>query len=84
MFLSRLVGDTPLVRISDKIFAKLETYNPSGSVKDRMVCYVVEKALDAGDIGQSTCLIEATSGNTGDSSVNGGSIFGPGYHYYNA
>ena len=65
MFLSRLVGNTPLIRISDRIFAKLETYNPSGSVKDRMVCYVVEKALDAGDIKKDTCLVEATSGNTG-------------------
>ena len=60
MFLSRLVGNTPLIRISDRIFAKLETYNPSGSVKDRMVCYVVEKALDAGDIKKDTCLVEAT------------------------
>ena len=43
--LSDIIGNTPLLKISDKIYAKLETYNPTGSVKDRMVHYVVNKAF---------------------------------------
>ena len=65
MFLSRLVGNTPLIQIDDKIFAKLETYNPSGSVKDRLVVYLVEEAIRRDELNKNSKLIEATSGNTG-------------------
>ena len=61
----KLCGNTPLVRVSDRIYAKLETYNPTGSVKDRMVSYVVDRAISKGDIVRDTILCEATSGNTG-------------------
>ena len=54
-----------LVKISDNLYAKLETYSPSGSVKDRMISYVVKKALDRGEICEKTILCDATSGNTG-------------------
>ena len=60
-----LSGNTPLVRINDRLYGKLETYNPSGSVKDRMICYVVQQALDRGEIMPDTILCDATSGNTG-------------------
>ena len=60
-----ICGWTPLIKISEKIYAKLETYNPTGSVKDRMVWYVINKALRAGKINDETILCEATSGNTG-------------------
>jgi cysteine synthase A len=60
-----LVGGTPLIKISEKIYGKLEAYNPTGSVKDRMVSYVVRKAISMGDITQNTVFCEATSGNTG-------------------
>ena len=60
-----IIGNTPLIKISDRIYAKLETYNPAGSVKDRMICYVVESAIKKGDIKPTTLLVEATSGNTG-------------------
>lgn len=60
-----LTGDTPLIRITDKIYAKLETYNPAGSVKDRMISYVVRKGLIYGKINEDTIFCEATSGNTG-------------------
>ena len=57
---------TPLIKISDQVYAKLETYQPTGSVKDRMVNYIVEKAIQSGAIIPGiTRLIEATSGNTG-------------------
>ena len=60
-----LCGQTPLVKISEKIYGKLETYNPTGSVKDRMVSYVVKDAIESGLITKDTVLCEATSGNTG-------------------
>ena len=57
---------TPLIKISEKIYAKLETYQPTGSVKDRMVSYLVSNALaNKAIIPGHTKLIEATSGNTG-------------------
>ena len=58
-------GNTPLIPIGNGIYGKLETYNPTGSVKDRMVFYVVEKAIFSGDIDCDTVFCEATSGNTG-------------------
>ena len=57
----KLCGNTPLVKISEKVYGKLETYNPTGSVKDRMISYVVGKALSAGLITDDTILCEATS-----------------------
>lgn len=60
-----LSGNTPLIKINEKIYAKLETYNPTGSVKDRMISYVVNDASSRGLIDSNTVLCEATSGNTG-------------------
>jgi cysteine synthase A len=65
------VGDTPLVSIhmdefpALKLQAKLEFYNPTGSVKDRAACYIIQKLLDTGDIDRDTTLIESSSGNFG-------------------
>jgi len=57
---------TPLIKINEKIYAKLETYQPTGSIKDRMISYIVDQALRDGEITPGhTELIEATSGNTG-------------------
>lgn len=57
---------TPLIKINSKIYAKLETYQPTGSVKDRMVKYLVEDAYRNRKIVPGfTKFIEATSGNTG-------------------
>ena len=61
----QLVGNTPLVRISDRVYGKLETYNPTGSVKDRMISYILTDALLSDEINSNTHLVEATSGNTG-------------------
>ena len=60
-----ITGETPLIKISSKIYAKLETYNPAGSVKDRMITYVVDKARMFGKINDDSILCDATSGNTG-------------------
>jgi cysteine synthase A len=60
-----IVGDTPFIRINNSLYAKLETYNPSGSIKDRMIHHIVKRAKLFGDIKKDTILCEATSGNTG-------------------
>lgn len=58
------IGNTPLIKIG-KIYAKLETTNPTGSVKDRMAYYMVKKAKERGELKRSGKIIEVTSGNTG-------------------
>ena len=58
------IGNTPLVRIG-KIYAKLETTNPTGSIKDRLAWYLVKKAEDRGELRKGDAIIEVTSGNTG-------------------
>ena len=63
--LRNLVGNTPLVKISEHLYAKLEAFNPAGSVKDRMIQYVIQKAVIYGEIKDDTIFCDATSGNTG-------------------
>ncbi len=62
---SKCVGNTPLLRLSDQIYAKLETLNPSGSVKDRMAKFLLDRAEERGEIQPGGTIVEATSGNTG-------------------
>ncbi|TYB74474.1 cysteine synthase CysM [Bizionia gelidisalsuginis] len=66
------IGNTPLVKSmvlntnpNVSLYFKLEGDNPGGSVKDRAAYYMIKNALDAGEIDESSKLIEATSGNTG-------------------
>jgi len=63
--IQKIIGNTPLLKISDKIYAKLETYNPSGSIKDRMASYILQKAEENGDLRKGYTIVEASSGNTG-------------------
>ena len=65
-----LVGNTPLVEldlpiagISPRVFAKLEMFNPGGSIKDRPALHMIECALRSGRITEETHLIESSSGN---------------------
>lgn len=67
-----LIGNTPLVRLDhlgfpDKvqIYGKLEFYNPSGSVKDRIGTYMIQDAEKRGVLKPGDTIIEATAGNTG-------------------
>jgi cysteine synthase A len=57
-------GKTPMIRIGN-VMAKLETTNPTGSVKDRMAIYMVRKAEERGELKPGSRIIEVTSGNTG-------------------
>lgn len=59
-----IVGKTPLIKVG-KIYAKLETVNPTGSIKDRMAWYMVKKAEERGELKPGNKIIEVTSGNTG-------------------
>ena len=68
------IGKTPLVELTNlekkynlkaKIIAKVESFNPGGSVKDRIAKAMIEKAEKEGLINKNTVLIEPTSGNTG-------------------
>jgi cysteine synthase A len=59
-----LIGNTPLIEL-EGIFAKLETVNPTGSVKDRMALYMTAKAEERGELKPGDRIIEVTSGNTG-------------------
>ena len=59
-----LIGNTHLIEL-EGIFAKLETVNPTGSVKDRMALYMTAKAEERGELKPGDRIIEVTSGNTG-------------------
>jgi cysteine synthase len=59
------IGNTPLLRI-DGIWVKLEYLNPSGSIKDRIAKYMIEKAEAEGLLHPGDTIVEASSGNTGN------------------
>ncbi|UWG98119.1 cysteine synthase A [Dehalobacter sp. DCM] len=70
--LTDLIGGTPLVRLKKvtagtkaSIVAKLESFNPGGSVKDRIALNMIKTAEDNGLLNKETVIIEPTSGNTG-------------------
>lgn len=66
-----LVGRTPMVALSrlfgkgNRVLAKLEQYNPCGSVKDRAALAMIQSAVEKGELRPGGTIIEATSGNTG-------------------
>jgi cysteine synthase len=69
---TELIGRTPLVRINNlvgeedaTVYAKLESFNVGGSVKDRLALYLFEYAQSAGKLDRKKRILEATSGNTG-------------------
>jgi len=66
------IGNTPLVRINNmnpnpnvELYAKLEGFNPTGSIKDRIALKMIEQAEDDGALTKGKTIIEPTSGNTG-------------------
>ena len=72
IFSGRTVGDTPLVELSRlspapgvRLFAKLEWFNPTGSIKDRVACSMLDAAAAAGELWPGRRILEPSSGNTG-------------------
>ncbi len=70
--ITQTIGRTPLVRINrmaaglpGTVLAKIESFNPSSSVKDRVALAMIEAAEEAGLIREGTTIVEPTSGNTG-------------------
>jgi cystathionine beta-synthase len=72
--ITQTIGDTPMVRlqrmardygVEATVLVKLEFLNPTGSVKDRMAVFILEKAIGRGELKPGGTIIEATSGNTG-------------------
>jgi len=70
--ITELAGNTPLVRLNKivgdaraEVVAKLESFNPAGSVKDRIGVSMIRDAIERGRITADTVIIEPTSGNTG-------------------
>lgn len=66
------MGDTPLVRLNSvtlglkaTVYAKVEFFNPGGSVKDRIALKIIEEAERRGDLKPGGTIVEGTSGNTG-------------------
>src|ERR1700730_10499387 len=79
-----VVGDTPMMKLyyeyegrPQSIFVKCEHYNLTGSVKDRMALYILQKAYEVGLIHPGNHIVEVTSGNTGISFAAIGKALGP-------
>lgn len=66
------IGQTPLIRLSRvlgnvpcSVYAKLEAVNPGGSIKDRPALNIIKRAIEQGEIGAGTTVVESSSGNMG-------------------
>ena len=83
------IGNTPLIKIrysykgkENNIYSKLESYNITGSIKDRIAYYIIKKAYDEGKLKKGMKIVEATSGNTGISLAAMGAYFGNPVHIF--
>lgn len=83
------IGNTPMIKIKYKyngkenyIYTKLESYNISGSIKDRAAYYMLSKAYEEGKLKKGMEIVEATSGNTGISLVAIGRLLGNPSHIF--
>ncbi len=71
MGIDKLVGNTPLIELERlsplgrRVFGKAEYLNPGGSVKDRIGFFMIEKAMERGDLKEGQTVVEPTAGNTG-------------------
>ena len=87
--MKKLIGNTPLVRINyeykgkkNYIYSKLEYYNYTGSIKDRVIYYIINKNIKEGILKKGMTLVEATSGNTGIALAALGAYYGFYVHIY--
>ncbi|AMK16278.1 PLP-dependent cysteine synthase family protein [Methanobrevibacter olleyae] len=89
MNLEKLVGNTPMIKINyeyegriGSIYTKLEFYNYSGSIKDRIALYIIEKERENGNLKEGQAIIEVTSGNTGIAFSAIGALYGHDVHIF--
>ena len=89
MNIEKLVGNTPMIRIDyeyegrqGSIYSKLEYYNYSGSIKDRIALYIIKKERENGNLRDGQSIVEVTSGNTGIAFSAIGALFGHDVHIF--
>lgn len=89
MNIEKLVGNTPMIKINyeyegkqGSIYSKLEFYNYSGSIKDRIALYIIQKEKENGKLSDGQPIIEVTSGNTGIAFSAIGALFGHEVHIF--
>ncbi len=89
MSIKRFIGKTPIVKIKIKykdkivnVFSKLEYYNYSGSIKDRLAYYIINESYKNGSLKKGMPIVEATSGNTGIAFSALGSYYGHDVHIF--
>ena len=85
------IGNTPMIKIEYKykgktnfIYSKLEYYNLTGSIKDRVAYYIIQNAKKSGRLMDKSTIVEATSGNTGISLAALGAYFRTSSSYFYA
>lgn len=89
MNIDKLIGNTPMIKIKLKyqentinVFAKLEYYNYTGSIKDRLANYIIKDGYKNNTLKKNMPIIEATSGNTGISFAALGAFYNHPVHIY--
>ena len=89
MTIGRLVGNTPMIKINyeyegkkGSIYSKLEFYNYSGSIKDRIALHIIETEKKNGNLKDGQAIVEVTSGNTGISFSAIGALCGHEVHIF--
>ena len=89
MAIEDLIGNTPMIKIDyeyegkkSSIYAKLEYYNYTGSIKDRIALYIIQKERQNGNLKEGQAIVEVTSGNTGISFSAIGAFFGHDVHIF--
>lgn len=87
--MKNLIGNTPMINIKyeykgkmNNVYAKVEFYNYSGSIKDRIIDYIIKENLKSGKLKEGMTLVEATSGNTGIALAALGAYYGFKVHIY--
>lgn len=87
--LDRLIGNTPMIKIKYRyenregyVYAKLEYYNYTGSIKDRLAYYIIKKSKEEKILKENQAIVEATSGNTGISFAALGAYFSHPVHIF--
>ena len=89
MNIEKLIGNTPMIKINyeyegkpGSIYTKLEFYNFTGSIKDRMALHIIKKERETGNLREGQPIVEVTSGNTGIAFSAIGALFGHDVHIF--